>query len=89
MNITADTDETVSAICDSLHGFPDLTFSWLKETNILTASGDHVQFPQPNELRINLQGNEDQGKRSKKKNNLTLALRIKMFVNFPNLLKSS
>ncbi|PIK56877.1 putative Down syndrome cell adhesion molecule-like protein 1 isoform X2 [Apostichopus japonicus] len=61
MNITADTDETVSAICDSLHGFPDLTFSWLKETNILTASGDHVQFPQPNELRINLQGNEDQG----------------------------
>ncbi|XP_071820148.1 contactin-1-like isoform X2 [Apostichopus japonicus] len=61
MNVTADTDETVSAICDSLHGFPDLTFSWLKETNILTASGDHVQFPQPNELRIKLQGNEDQG----------------------------
>ena len=72
-NVTGDAGQKILVICDSLHGFPDLSFSWLKQSNILTAD-DHVKFPLPNELEIHLQGNEDQGKVYNNIKHLTLAL---------------
>ncbi|KAJ8038329.1 Down syndrome cell adhesion molecule-like [Holothuria leucospilota] len=60
-NLTINTGELVSVSCNALFGYPDVSYNWLKDGNILTSDGDHLQFPQPNELEIQLQGNDDQG----------------------------